>query len=78
MLFSFGFAAVIIGYFYNLNKQLPRNIILSQEHNINNEKRDISSQASQIKEFKDLLDSGAITQEEYDKKKDEILHSNEY
>ena len=31
------------------------------------------SGAEELKKFKDLLDSGAITQEEFDKKKKELL-----
>ncbi len=33
----------------------------------------VKSQADEIKKFKELLDSGAITQEEYDAKKKQIL-----
>ena len=33
-------------------------------------------QSDEIMKFKDLLDKGAITQEEYDKKKNEILNFN--
>lgn len=33
----------------------------------------LDAKAETLKKYKDLLDSGAITQEEYDKKKDEIL-----
>ncbi|MBE6660954.1 MAG: SHOCT domain-containing protein [Ruminococcaceae bacterium] len=32
-----------------------------------------SSPADELKKYKDLLDSGAITQEEYDAKKKELL-----
>lgn len=35
-----------------------------------------NSQSDEIMKFKDLLDKGAITQEEYDKKKNEILNFN--
>ena len=32
------------------------------------------SNADELKKYKELLDSGAITQEEYDKKKKELLN----
>ena len=42
----------------------------------NNSKKDSSSSsADEIKKFKELLDMGAITQEEFDKKKKELLNS---
>jgi len=77
MLFALGFAVVIIFYFYNLNKQGPKSIVISGENSIKNKKDLINYQALQIKAFKKLLDSGAITQEEYDKKKEEILNHEE-
>ena len=33
-----------------------------------------TSQADELKKFKDLLDSGAITQEEYNVKKKQLLN----
>lgn len=43
---------------------------ISSENLNNNDKTDV---ASEIKKFKELLDMGAITQEEFDKKKKELL-----
>lgn len=60
-------------YSYILNK------INSQKKEISNEKKvetkiDNSLIVEDIKRFKELLDMGAITQEEYDKKKKELLN----
>lgn len=54
------------------------NLLLKRQHNnkASNDKGTNSniSSADELKKFKDLLDSGAITQEEYDKKKNELLN----
>ena len=41
--------------------------------NIQQNKQDAISKAEEIKKYKDLLDSGAITQEEFEQKKRDIL-----
>lgn len=46
---------------------------IDQEKNISDISEDISHSLNGIKALKELLDMGAITQEEYDKKKEEIL-----
>jgi hypothetical protein len=38
------------------------------------ETKPASSQADELKKYKDLLDSGAITQDEYEEKKKQLLH----
>lgn len=52
------------------------NLLLKRQHNnkTNNDIHNNISNADEIKKFKDLLDSGAITQEEFDKKKKELLN----
>lgn len=50
------------------------NLLVSRQNNKKNDKNDdISGGADEIKKYKELLDSGAITQEEYDKKKNQLL-----
>ena len=48
--------------------------IICTSNNKGNEENTDYSRAEEIKEFKELLDIGAITQEEYDKKKKELLN----
>lgn len=45
-----------------------------EENNINNDKPDSISSLDEIKKLKELLDIGAITQEEFDLKKKQILN----
>ena len=52
-----------------LKKQEEERKARAEEHKAKESK----SQADEIKKFKELLDSGAITQEEYDAKKKQIL-----
>lgn len=40
----------------------------------NNKISNFESKADELKKYKELLDSNAITQEEYDKKKKELLN----
>ena len=48
---------------------------IEQEKSINkNSEQNLNSVADEIKKFKDLLDMGAITEEEYKKKKKELLN----
>lgn len=54
---------------YFNTEQEKTNILLEKQLNDNADK----SNLAQIKELKELLDMGAITQEEYDKKKKELL-----
>lgn len=46
---------------------------IEQLHSLSIQNKPIQTIAQQIKEFKDLLDEGIITQEEFDKKKSELL-----
>lgn len=46
---------------------------IEQEKKITNESTSSISVADEIKKFKELLDMGAITQEEFDTKKKELL-----
>lgn len=57
--------AVIIGFAKRstIIAGLPKAVEIKQE----------STKADELKKYKDLLDSGAITQEEYDAKKKELL-----
>lgn len=48
--------------------------IICTSNNKENEENTDYSRAEEIKKFKELLDIGAITQEEYDKKKKELLN----
>ena len=52
-------------------------IICNENKNENEEQQqsEIKSVADEILKFKNLLDCGAITQEEFDKKKKELLNS---
>ena len=54
---------------YFKTEQEKTNILLEKQLNDNADK----SNLAQIKELKELLDMGAISQEEYDKKKKELL-----
>lgn len=48
---------------------------IEQEKSMNkNSEQNLNSVADEIKKFKDLLDMGAITEEEYEKKKKELLN----
>lgn len=53
--------------------ELEKNKKWKDNNEPKNEKKKELSQADEIEKFKQLLDSGAITQEEYDKKKKQIL-----
>lgn len=46
---------------------------IKNSNNNNNSNTQVKSIAEEIKEFKELLDIGAITQDEFDKKKKELL-----
>ena len=68
------------GFKYNVlllsnNEEVKEKLfkLLSETKKETKEKKEKPSAADEIKKYKDLLDSGAITQEEFDKKKKELL-----
>lgn len=68
------------GFKYNVlllsnNEEVKEKLfkLLGETKKESKEKKEKPSAADEIKKYKDLLDSGAITQEEFDKKKKELL-----
>ena len=56
-----------------LYEVLGRLIVERQNKSRNNDDNNATSNADELKKFKDLLDSGVITQEEFDAKKKQLL-----
>lgn len=63
---------------FNIKEAFSKNFNPNISNNVNNANKDKvgkESKADQIVKYKDLLDSGVITKEEFDAKKNEILKS---
>ena len=70
------FIAIVVGIAIVNSKQNTCKEFVSDEKKeiIKESNNRIVSDVDEIKRFKELLESGTITQEEYDKKKKEILN----
>ena len=59
------------------NVEINHNISSEQENLVANDVESIIGSADKLKTYKELLDIGAITQEEFDEKKSQILNLKE-
>ena len=51
------------------------NLIINRQSKYSDSKKSVSSTADELKKYKELLDVGAITEDEFDTKKKELLNS---
>lgn len=67
---------IVTGSFSDVNENFVMNTPKNQGqvNHVSSSSLNISSVADEIKKYKELLDSGVLTQEEFDKKKKELLN----